>query len=481
MLLYRRGDTRTAPGRRRVRRQRSGDGTVRFVGGRKRCSEQPQQVHLEIRRLTADRLRDRSRGAGRRRTRKARTRQTGRERAQEEGSRQAGHNEAHEKKPCKNRTEITKDHRIPAEQLAEAPMKTGMLIVSMMLTAASTTAQPLVPPCNPKPTTYQDHWCRRIQEILDARSGPTGPQAGFREKIQNATEISSRNWTAFLLYAQARSEGLDLRAMEDARIDKQLGAPAAAAGSGSVVSKGSVPSILAFAVENGALTQSTSATTVTLRGNLVGWLDLVKNQGFIASYQDDSRFVRQLRRVSYSATLNTDAGSTTAPASAPSGLAALTPQAIHDQLDKTRQQLAGYSVRVALKDDRDPRTSANRAAIATLLDTKGVALLRSDNAFDAFLSSDEYNRKWSTETVDLLADTGRALTATDIQRILYRRLEDVRLLMIDRVPNFNEQVAKGLLALQAFDKARVGVFQAAPSAVLPGSGRQDRKSTRLNS
>ncbi len=32
--------------------------------------------------------------------------------------------------------------------------------------------------------------------------------------------------------------------------------------------------------------------------------------------------------------------------------------------------------------------------------------------------------------------------------------------MIDRVPNFNEQVAKGLLALQAFDKARVGVFQA---------------------
>jgi len=185
-----------------------------------------------------------------------------------------------------------------------------------------------------------------IQEILDARSGPTGPQAGFREKIQNATEISSRNWTAFLLYAQARSEGLDLRAVEDARIDKQLGAPAAAAGSGSVVSKGSVPSILAFAVENGALTQSTSATTVTLRGNLVGWLDLVKNQGFIASYQDDSRFVRQLRRVSYSATLNTDAGSTTAPASAPSGLAALTPQAIHDQLDKTRQQLAGYSVRV---------------------------------------------------------------------------------------------------------------------------------------
>ena len=81
----------------------------------------------------------------------------------------------------------------------------------------------------------------------------------------------------------------DASPIEDARTDKQVGAPASAGGSTSLVSKGSVPAILAFAVENGALTQFASATTVTLRGNLVGWLDLLKNQDFIASYQDGSK------------------------------------------------------------------------------------------------------------------------------------------------------------------------------------------------
>jgi hypothetical protein len=338
-------------------------------------------------------------------------------------------------------------------------MRAAPLFIVAALSAGPAIAQPLVPPCNPNPTTYQDQWCRRIAEILEARAGATGPQSGFREKIENAVEITSRNWPAFLLYAQARSESLDLRPVEDARIDKQIGAPSSAAGSTSLVSKGAVPSILAFAVENGALTQTTSATTVTFRGTPVGWLDLVKNQGFIASYEDDSPFVRQLRRVSYSLTLNMDSGATASTA-APTGLAALTPRAIRAELDRTKKQLAGYSVRVALWDQRDPRTAVNRAAVATMLDTKGVELLKADRAFDAFISSAEYNRKWFEETVDLLSDMSRNLSATDIQRILYQRLEAVRLLMISRVENFNEEVAKNLLALQAFDKARARLFKA---------------------
>lgn len=337
-------------------------------------------------------------------------------------------------------------------------MRTATLCVTAILAAASVGAQPAVPPCNPKPTTYQDLWCLRIKEIYDARqaSGGLGTQA--RETIEEAVQISDRGWTAFLLYAQARSEAVDARPVEEARTDKQLGAPASAAGSTSVVSKGAVPSILAFAVENGALTQTTSATTVTLRGNAVGWLDLLQNQNFIASYQDDAAVVRQLRRVSYSLTLNTDAGVASTPA--PIGPAAFTPQAIRDQLDRTRQQLAGYSVRLAIWDQRDPRTAANRASIATLLDTKGVELLKSDRAFDRFFNSDEYLRKWFPDTVALLYDGSRPLTPSDIQRILYQRLEVVRRLMLDRIDGFNDRVAKALLAVQAYDKARVRLFQA---------------------
>jgi hypothetical protein len=301
-----------------------------------------------------------------------------------------------------------------------------------------------------------------VFEILAQRMSPsgTGPLTGARANIEEAIVLSSRNWAAFLLYAQARSAAVDTSPIEDARTDKQVGAPASADGSTSLVSKGSVPGILAFAVENGALTQSTSATTVTVRGNLVGWLDLLKNEAFIASYQDGSTLVRQLRRVSYSLTLNTDTDTTLATTPGPSGPAAISPEAIRARLEKTKQQLAGYSVRVAILDRRDPRTAANRASIATLLDTKGVELLRSDSAFDAFFSSAEYTRKWLPETVDLLSDPSRNLSVAEIQRILYQRLEAARLLMIARIEGFDDQVARALLALQAYDKARVRIFQA---------------------
>jgi len=276
------------------------------------------------------------------------------------------------------------------------------------------------------------------------------------DEISNLVNVRDNNWRAFLLYVQARSSMVDTSPVEDARVDKQVGAPAGA-GSTSLVSKGSVPGILGFAVENGALTQTTSTTTVTLRGNLVGWLDLLKNQAFILSYQDGSGVVRALRRVSYSLTLNTDSGATAEPA--PSGPAALTPQAIRAQLDRTTQQLAGYSVRMAIVDQRDPRTAANRASIATLADTQLVELLKANRAFDDFLNSAEYSDKWLQDAVDQLSDPTTPLALAQIQRILYQRLEALRLLMINRIDGFEDEVARNLLALNAYDKARRRLFE----------------------
>jgi hypothetical protein len=346
----------------------------------------------------------------------------------------------------------------------------SIALALVVVTASSAAAQPVLPTCEEtegstnaprevKPRTYQEYWCDRVFEIdgLRRRTAGTGPQLGVRAEIENAVEVASGNWGAFLLYAQARSSAVDASAVEGARTDKQVGAPAGA-GSTSLVSKGSVPAILGFAVENGALTETTSSTTVTLRGNLVGWLDLLKNQDFILSYQDGSGFVRALRRFSYSLTLNTDTGES-APEPAPAGVAAITPQAIRAQLEKTRQQLAGYSVRAAIVDQRDPRTAANRASIATLADTHGVELLKADDAFDDFLRSAEYTRKWLPETVDQLGDPTRALTIAQIQRILYQRLEALRLLMINRIDGFDDEVARNLLALDAYDKARRRLFE----------------------
>lgn len=262
------------------------------------------------------------------------------------------------------------------------------------------------------------------------------------------------NLRTFLLFAQLRSNQLDLSRIEDARIDKQVGAPANMGGSTSAVSKGAVPSILGLAVENGALTQIASGTTVTFRGNLVGWVDLVHNQGFIAAYQDDSRLVRQLRRLSYSFTLNTDS---TAEEAAPEGLGGFSPDALREQLRRTQQQLAGYSVRLALWDRRDPRAAPNRAAVANLLDTKGVQLLGSTNFLDPVFNSDEYD-VWLNDAQNELVQPG--LDEAQVRALVDENLEELRLLMLDRIPNLDEQVGQALLAYGAFEESRLSVFQA---------------------
>ncbi len=67
---------------------------------------------------------------------------------------------------------------------------------------------------------------------------------------------------------------------EEARVDKQVGSTPANSGSTSQVVKGGAPAILGFAVENGALTQSSIGTTMTFRGNPLGIYQGGRSQAF---------------------------------------------------------------------------------------------------------------------------------------------------------------------------------------------------------
>jgi hypothetical protein len=203
----------------------------------------------------------------------------------------------------------------------------GLCGAMLLLAAAPAGAQT----CPSPPVTYQDHWCGKIKAIVAIPKDDLDRQS----KVEELTIIQGDNLGAFLLYAQAKSKSVDVRQLEDARIDKQVGSPGNSPGSPNAVSKGAVPAVLGFAVENGALTQAVSGTTVTLRGNLVGWLDLFQNQGFIAAYEDDSAVVRQVRRVSYSFTLNTDTAADVDTSS--SGLEGFSPAAIREQLENTAE------------------------------------------------------------------------------------------------------------------------------------------------
>lgn len=146
-----------------------------------------------------------------------------------------------------------------------------------------------------------------------------------------------------------------VKKIEEARVDKQVGGSAASSGSTSLVSKASVPAILGFAVENGAILKTTSGTTITFRGNPVGIIKALGDKGFIDSYDDDDSTTRFLRRFSFGVSFDTSRG---AQAGTFTG---------------DEQQLSSYSFRFDIYNKRDPRHSSYREKWNTLISSKGQA------------------------------------------------------------------------------------------------------------
>lgn len=293
----------------------------------------------------------------------------------------------------------------------------------------------------------RDLWAAKIKTIVDAQANAP---ANKRDVIKRAVSVFTQP-VPFLLYAHERNQAPDLRTVEDARTDKQIGGPpAAGTGSTSLVSRGGVPAILSFAVEQGAATQTTDGTAVTIRGNAVGWLDLLQGQGFIQSYQDDAKATRALRALSYSFTFDT-------PGQAPASAERPDDAEVEAQAKAADRQLVGYSVRAALIDQRDPRRPENRASVAKVMRGSSLALSHSIGAFDRFFVSDAY-QAWIDETVVEL-NRPMALSAEQVEQILYARLEVLRLRMAADIPEFAGLVAGAVTALEGFEQSRTDVLK----------------------
>ena len=108
----------------------------------------------------------------------------------------------------------------------------------------------------------------------------------------------------FVVAATADPETLRF-IIEANRIDKQVGAPAGAKGSTSLVSSGSVPRLLGLALESGAVTGETSGTSLTFQTNPVGILSALRRYVPDRSDQATQNTLAVLRRISLSATFDT--------------------------------------------------------------------------------------------------------------------------------------------------------------------------------
>ena len=149
--------------------------------------------------------------------------------------------------------------------------------------APPVTAQPL-PSSNlaPSPAQQQAKVRTPVQIQIDEAVDDVVKARNDSERTEKADLFGSK--PKLVMYAlisnRAVKEALDNA--EEARVDKETGGDENTGGT-SLVIKGATPAILGFAVQNGALTQENDGTKITFRGNLVGIVEAMRNQGFLDS------------------------------------------------------------------------------------------------------------------------------------------------------------------------------------------------------
>ena len=214
----------------------------------------------------------------------------------------------------------------------------------------------------------------RIKSAQDAMSKIT--DTNQRNVFRSSVGAEAGELTPFLLSVlDDASYRYALSNLEEERIDKQLGAATNAAGSTSVVSKGSVPSLFAVAVENGALTRDISGTTVTFRASPFNVLKAISAHSYLAAGPAvprwDGSFESVAKRASFYVSFDTSRGEKDDETE--------TPGANSLVLTGKRQQLAAWGGRVELVNKRDPRRPEYREAWLTLMESEGKIYINALN------------------------------------------------------------------------------------------------------
>jgi hypothetical protein len=149
-----------------------------------------------------------------------------------------------------------------------------------------------------------------------------------------------------------------MQQLEVNRQDKQPGATSNSSGSTSLVSKGSSPSLLGFALEHGGLTQTTSGNTITFRGNVVNSITALLKSTYQDSYELSQKdpVVRYLSKVSFGISFDTKANQ---PSTA-------------QGFEPSSKNFSGFSTKYDLVNHRDPRDHSHWKQWNQLTRSQGV-------------------------------------------------------------------------------------------------------------
>ena len=206
-----------------------------------------------------------------------------------------------------------------------------------------------------------------------AAEGKADAAEQARLSVGSAVNANFALFLEFLGYRQALSD------LEEKRFDKQVGASTSGgAGTTTLTTKGSVPSLLGFAVENGAMTRSVSGTTITFRA--VPW-DVVKalaDHDYVASgpTPQPGTLAGLLSQVSLAVSFDASRGNTNGSTAGSSGSTVFTGD---------KQQVSGYGFHYQIFNRRDPRDIHYARLWNTLIAKKGLDLANRLNRLAALM------------------------------------------------------------------------------------------------
>jgi hypothetical protein len=258
--------------------------------------------------------------------------------------------------------------------------------------------------------------------------------------------------------------------LEEKRLDKQTEASSGTSGGTSPVSRGSVPSLLGFAVEHGGLVESTNDTIVTFRGNVANLVKALTQQDYVKSWIDPNSnpAIQGLQRLSFSVSFDTSQGATPGV------------------FTGKKQQLAGASAHIDIYSKRDPRHPDYYRFWNNLVATSGGALANSLNALfaaieayaDPATGTHPYD-KWRTTARDAIASAG----ADQVETVVLKQAEEFRE-VFGNIPALQPMFRAAANALSAYaQERRQGLDKIAKSPIVSieyNFTRQFPEATTLN-
>jgi hypothetical protein len=226
---------------------------------------------------------------------------------------------------------------------------------------------------------------------------------------------------------------------DEARVDKQAGSSSSSSGSTSLTSHGSVPAILAVAVEDGALEKSVSGTTITFHARPVQVIQALQKTPFYDAYAqiEDNGTLSLLNRFSFALSFDTSRGNSSAT------------------FTGSTNQVSGFSTTVDIYNHRDSRDKRYKPRWDRL--QAGVAqdmALSLYNLFDALTSEAVHPmmKAWMDETVSVLVPLLVDGNDDEISAQLKERLKSF--------PAISEKIPGGEVTLREFATASTAVQSA---------------------